>query len=703
MAKSQSTLALEKALPSIQSLIPNLRKVGREMKGGCPKCQTGDDRFAIRNDGSWLCRRCHLKGPNQLIDFHKWLYDKTFAQLCEQYGIKRSNSNPVQQKQEQLQIWPQPEEQKPEEQKPNTAAETESPELQKKWDQFQNSQIKIDRFKNYLIDERSIDESVVDQLFTSGELSVGFRYQVPCIMAPYKNLETGIITNIQELSIIDKGKYFQDKLEAGGNSFFHLGPPIATAEKVIFLEGVLDCITAYQFVPRATCIALGAAGYTDKIAKYLKKLIKESAVVYTFFDKDTPGQKAAIKTTMAMGRTTYQVSWPEVEPPGMDINQLLKNQKFQQIIDMLEQVQPLTPEEAREQLPPDDETQRPQIRYTTLAQIGSEKHEDVPIIQGFAHLKDSIMIDGDGGLGKTNLVQHIALAAAAYTPPITAQDKTLLFDTFEIKKAATTIMLQSETPRTFIGLRQQLMAQGNPALKAGAGRVIFPEIKNDVMVVGQQIENPIFRQYITDLLDRVEDDLDAPVDFLIIDPLVSFHGSEENANSEMRRVLDMLWDVLSGRDTILIFTHHDAKNADKKIFRGAQAIWDFARNVIHMEAARIGDYQAIKLENAKCNNRKAFAPIHIIRDKYLNFQLIADTDALSTKQKRRFFDIAGIFIELQEDFMTHKQLSNAYQESSGATPATAKRHIADAVKYKYIIKTPNPDTNSQTQYVYTKG
>jgi hypothetical protein len=602
-----------------------------------------------------------------------------------------------QKKQVQLELWP------GEQVGADPQNEEDPPALQKKWDQSQNSQLELDRFKNYLIDERSIDESLVDQLFTTGQLSARYRYNTPCIMARYQNLETGSITNIQELSIVGKEKYFQTDLEAGGNSFFQLGQLIAAAGQIIILEGVIDCITAYQLAPQACCIALGSAGYTGKISKFLKKLIKEDTTVCTYFDNDAPGKRATIRTTIAMDRTIYQVIWPEIEPPGMNINRLLKDQRDELILDMLEQAQPLTPEEAREQLPPGDEAKRIPIQYTTLARIADDKYEDVPIIKGLIHEEDTVMLDGDGGLGKTALLQYIALAGGSYPSPVTPQDKQLLFDTFEIVKPITTIFMQSETPKTFIGLRQQLMAQGDPRLMRGAGRVIMPERNGNVMVIGEQIEGTIFQQYIKDFINRVEDDFSVPVDFLMIDPLISFHGSPENDNVAMRRALDIFWEILNGKKTVFIFAHHDKKDDEKKQYRGAQAIWDFARNVIHMESAVIGDQQVIKLENSKRNNRQKFKTIHLKRNEFLNFQLISDTDALSKKQKSWYRAIANIFDELREKTMTNKQLSNAYQESEGTTPATAKRHISDAVKYRYIDKIPCSDPNVKAQYLYMKG
>jgi hypothetical protein len=90
MSKSQATLNLEAALPSIASEAPDLKRVGRELSGPCPLCH-GNDRFYVRDNGTWACRQCHPTGPNQLIDFHMWLYDLTFKQLCSKHNVRKGN------------------------------------------------------------------------------------------------------------------------------------------------------------------------------------------------------------------------------------------------------------------------------------------------------------------------------------------------------------------------------------------------------------------------------------------------------------------------------------------------------------------------------------------------------------------------------------------------------------------------------------
>jgi len=356
--------------------------------------------------------------------------------------------------------------------------------------------------------------------------------------------------------------------------------------------------------------------------------------------------------------------------------------------------------------PPDEETAKdeptPTIKYTTLAVVGAEEYEDEPTIDRLIYSGESLMVDAPGGLGKSGLLHFLALSGGAFTPPITPQDRTLFLDTFEIKKPTLTVLFQSENQRKIMSIRQRLMVKGNPDLQPGASRIIVPEINDDIVLIGKYIENPGTQQYIKDFLNRIEDDYNAPVDMFILDPLVSYHESDENGNTQMRRVLDLFQDTLKGRETTFIFAHHDAKNAEKQIFRGATAIWDFARNVIHMEAAKIGDLDAIKLEHVKCNNRRAFDTIHVRRDEFLNFKLIEDADALNTKQKKRYRGLARIFDDLKKPFLTHNQLSKAYEETFGITKATAKRHIAEALFYNFIGRVADPDPGTQTQFLYTK-
>jgi RecA-family ATPase len=77
------------------------------------------------------------------------------------------------------------------------------------------------------------------------------------------------------------------------------------------------------------------------------------------------------------------------------------------------------------------------------------------------------------------------------------------------------------------------------------------------------------------------------VDVVVLDPLVAFHGVDENNNTYMHRLLDALRDGIREADAALILVHHEAKPAELPRLggarlRGASAIHGAADNVILM-------------------------------------------------------------------------------------------------------------------------
>ena len=56
IAKGDSPENRKPTLDEWRGIIPNLRKIGQEHKGSCPSCGAGDDRFWIKDDGTFGCR-----------------------------------------------------------------------------------------------------------------------------------------------------------------------------------------------------------------------------------------------------------------------------------------------------------------------------------------------------------------------------------------------------------------------------------------------------------------------------------------------------------------------------------------------------------------------------------------------------------------------------------------------------------------------
>ena len=95
-------------------------------------------------------------------------------------------------------------------------------------------------------------------------------------------------------------------------------------------------------------------------------------------------------------------------------------------------------------------------------------------------------------------------------------------------------------------------------------------------------------------------------DIVILDPLASFHSSEEFNNEQMRRVLDRLQALTENYHATLIVVHHDGKNpANSTGGRGASSIGDWAANVWQIRNNK-GKFE---LENLKSRNSARYPSV----------------------------------------------------------------------------------------------
>jgi hypothetical protein len=88
---------LGKELPSIPDMLPDLKQVGGELKGPCPICGEGEDRFSVKIDEPkrFFCRHCkdngrgaNGNGSGDNVDVYMALHGHTnLADLAEQLGI----------------------------------------------------------------------------------------------------------------------------------------------------------------------------------------------------------------------------------------------------------------------------------------------------------------------------------------------------------------------------------------------------------------------------------------------------------------------------------------------------------------------------------------------------------------------------------------------------------------------------------------
>jgi RecA-family ATPase len=215
------------------------------------------------------------------------------------------------------------------------------------------------------------------------------------------------------------------------------------------------------------------------------------------------------------------------------------------------------------------------------------QYQIMPLIHGLLEEKGSLLVIGPTGIGKSIFTLNVAMAVGS------AQES--LWNRFAIQRPLRTAIVQAENPVEFVWQRMVMMANGEDSLRAGLDYVAFPEIDNRFRTMGFRFKEQRFRN----LIYRIKDQTKAEI--LIIDPLISYAGVDENNNSETRNSLDVLTDVCMQTEMSAIVIHHSGKIGDQGVFtgRGASSIADWASNIVVLKREKISGSETIQVKKEK--------------------------------------------------------------------------------------------------------
>ncbi len=309
----------------------------------------------------------------------------------------------------------------------------------------------------------------------------------------------------------------------------------------------------------------------------------------------------------------------------------------------------------------------------TLESIFTGKIEENPIAKGFLNEDEQTIIFAPGGTGKSLLVQDTSMALAC--------NFERLWGKFEIPKPRTSLFIQSENGRLPVYQRVSMKCEGNPDYIVGLQNIIFAGRHNSIQVAGH-VSDQQFRDDLIEFAKRATQELEAKIDIVVWDPLISYHDAEENDNSRMRTTLDHISEVSNDIGATPIVIHHANKEGG---IRGASAIFDWARNIIKLEDASYKGEKRIKLTHEKCNNAKMFDPFILAMDEYLNFTPIEITETLPKGQRERCLKVKEALELLSGDTKNKAELVKQYKELTGlGSVPTIHRHIDQAVDNEFI-------------------
>lgn len=283
------------------------------------------------------------------------------------------------------------------------------------------------------------------------------------------------------------------------------------------------------------------------------------------------------------------------------------------------------------------------VKVISLLEIDSREYPQDPVISGLLDMKESLVVVATSGLGKSLLTNQIAFELAMERSTFGGIDfnRTGLFGKFAIPKQRRVLFLQSENSAGAVQRRFRKMLFEHKEYRTALKNIYYFNVNEEIRKTGE----------FTDLafMDEIRQAIEQnSIDVLIIDPLISYHGCDENDNAEMRRSLDKITELISSTGIAVIMVHHTGKNGDLT-GRGATAIKDWSGTVVGLSKAedkfqKKNGELVIDVCVPKNRNYPEPQPFKIVRSKNLTFSLISEKDYSEQDAK----DIAVVIEALKE-------------------------------------------------------
>jgi RecA-family ATPase len=187
-----------------------------------------------------------------------------------------------------------------------------------------------------------------------------------------------------------------------------------------------------------------------------------------------------------------------------------------------------------------------------------------------------------------------------------------------------------------------------------------------------------FRELVLRIKDRTS------ADILIVDPLISYAGVDENNNSEMRNTLDALTDVCMQAELSLIMIHHSGKVGDQGVHtgRGASSLSDWASNIFVLKKDSLSGQEIIKVKNEKTRVGPSTEDFYLQKDENLILDVFNPFDDFD------YSKIVAMFNDNGGSFDNKGQLTKSVSEILGVGEKKARRIIDESVDRGFITCKP---------------
>lgn len=290
-----------------------------------------------------------------------------------------------------------------------------------------------------------------------------------------------------------------------------------------------------------------------------------------------------------------------------------------------------------------------------------------PLIEYLLPRKGQLVVIAPPGLGKSLLLTELAMRVGK--PPPTG-----IFGLLDVPGVAKTVILQGENDSQTMQERIFVMTQADQNLAAGYKNVFIPGFNGRARCLGFHFRSPHFRNLVLKAKEITA------ADILVVDPLISFIGAEENNNTEIRDSLDALTQVVMEAEMAVMIAHHPGKSGINGVYtgRGASAIADWCTNLLTLEYATVNNTRCIKATVEKARNSAAIDPFYLLLNKHLIFELYDPFAPL-------LGPVLAVLQSLGGSVNTQKDFINAIQASiPNMSKGSAIKSIKEAVDQGYV-------------------
>jgi hypothetical protein len=288
-----------------------------------------------------------------------------------------------------------------------------------------------------------------------------------------------------------------------------------------------------------------------------------------------------------------------------------------------------------------------------------------PVVDNLMDDRDSLLITGTTGIGKTLLAGEIGMYIA--------QGRNL-FDkeAFYISQPRRVLFVQSEISIKNMQFRLKTQAQELEVAEDTLHRIFLPWENNDVRVTG-------------DLLNGFADSLiryitKYNIEVVILDPLISYHSANENDNVQVRKALDTITKVSTSCSVSTIICHHHGKIdlEGHHAARGASAIADWASTILTLKNNKSNEN--VSVEISKVRNFESTPGFTLKKERgSLAFRLAV------TEKEVRVPAIKKILAEAGGMLKSQNALNKLVQKELGVSSRTGLIAIQEAIETGDII------------------